>query len=177
MPFEGRLRHAVVLRARARLLLGGLMLLSTTSVAAAQEPGSFMLGAGVGITIYCIDTRCNDGTMLGVASGFQFTHSLGVEVSVRWHECFDCDQFRIGDAAVLAQYPRGRVRPYVGAGVGYSSDPGFMGSHFGALAAVGARIPLRDHFLVGADVRGRRLGSSGSMGDFTLWIHYRTSPR
>jgi hypothetical protein len=177
MLIEASVTGTVNLGARVRLLLGGLILLATTTVATAQEPGSFMLGAGGGITFYCIDTRCDGGTILGVASGFQITPIVGIEVSARWHDCFDCDQFRIGDAAVLARYPRGRVRPYAGGGVGYSSDPGFMGSHFGALAAVGAVIPLRGPFLVHADVRGRRLGSSGSMGDFTLWIHYRTSPR
>jgi hypothetical protein len=64
------------------------------------------------------------------------TPSVGAEFSGRSHRCFDYDQFLIGDAAVLVQYPRARIRPYVGGGVGYRSDPGFMGSHVGVLATV-----------------------------------------
>jgi outer membrane protein W len=158
-------------------LLGGLVLWVTTSAAAAQEASSFILGTGAGVTFYCIDTRCNGGTILGLSSGFQLTPSVGAEFSGRSHRCSDCDQFLIGDAAVLVQYPRARIRPYVGGGVGYSSDPGFMGSHVGVLATVGALTPLADHWVLRADVRGRRVGSSGSMGEFTLWIHYRTSRR
>lgn len=155
-------------------LLGGLVLWVTTSAASAQEAGSLMLGAGGGGTFYCIDTRCNGGTILGLSSGVQLTPSVGAEVSGRSHTCFDCDRFLIADAAVLVQYPRARVRPYAGVGVGYSSDPGFMGSHAGVLATVGALAPLTRYWMLRADVRGRRVGS-GSMGEFTLWIHYRTS--
>ena len=158
-------------------LLGGLLLGLTAATASAQDAGSFVVGAGGGATFYCIDTRCNAGTIIGLSSGYQFTPSLGAEVSGRSHMCFDCDRFLIGDAALLLQRPRARVRPYIGAGAGYASDPGFMGSRFGVLAAVGALAPLTDRWMLRADVRGRSLGSSGSMGEFTLWIQYRTVRR
>lgn len=157
-------------------LLVGLALWLTASVATAQEAGSFMVGTGAGVTVYCIDTRCDGGTIFGLASGFQFTPGVGAEVSGRSHRCFDCDRFLIGDVAVLIQYPRARIRPYAGGGVGYSSDPGFMGGHVGVLATVGALTLLTDRWVLRADVRGRRVGSGG-MGEFTLWIHYRTPGR
>lgn len=140
---------------------------------AAQEARGLTVGAGAGGTFYCIDTRCDSGTMIGLSSGVSLTPSVGVELSGRWHQCFDCDRFLIGDAALVFQYRHARIRPYAGGGVGYSSDPGFMGSHIGLMATVGALTSLADRWMLRADVRGRQVGSSSSMGEFTVWLDYR----
>ena len=82
-------------------LFSSLLLCLIASWASAQDAGSVVVGGGGGggVTYYCIDTRCNAGTILGLSAGYQLTPGVGAEVSGRSHMCFDCDRFLIGDAA------------------------------------------------------------------------------
>ena len=67
------------MRIQAALLIL-LSLLVIRSEAGAQESVRFMLGAGGGPTFYCIDTRCDDGTILGLSSGIQLTSAIAAEL-------------------------------------------------------------------------------------------------
>ncbi|HEX6307737.1 MAG TPA: hypothetical protein VFZ69_06075 [Longimicrobiales bacterium] len=162
-----------------RVMVATLIVLQAASwsALAAQSSGDVVIGASAGGTYYCISTRCDTGTTAGIAVSFQATPVVGVEASGRRHFCPDCDRFLMGDGAVLLQYPGRRVRPFVGGGMSYSSDPEFMGSHFGLLGATGVSIGLGDRWATRAEVRGRRVGRGDAMGELLLSLLYAVRTR
>jgi hypothetical protein len=152
-----------------------LLALATAGVstAAAQSTRGIVVGAGVGVTYYCIVARCDTGSTIGAMGAFDFSRLVSVEAGVRRHYCFDCDRFMIAEADVLVQYPLPRVSPFLAAGVSYSSDAEFMGDHVGLLAAAGVWIWLRQRWGARVELRGRQVGRGDAMGELSLSVVHR----
>lgn len=134
------------------------------------------VAAGAGGTYYCIVSRCDTGSTMGVAAGVQLSPALGIEAGVRRHFCFDCDRFVIGDASLVLQYPRAVVSPYVAAGVSLSSDPEFMGDEIGAAAAAGAWLWSGRRWGGRLELRGRRVPGSDGVAELSASIAHRFGP-
>lgn len=134
----------------------------------AQETGEIVVSMGGGMTLYSIDTRFDDGTVLRGSVGYSPLPYLMVEGGGRWHRCFDCDRFLVGEAGVQLRYPGPRWSPFVSVGGGRSSDPGFMGPEWGLHAAVGSWLWLSEEWGLQLEARGRQVGHSNYMGEFSL---------
>lgn len=154
----------------AVLLLAWLLLPATAGAQTAYA------AAGAGGTYYCIVSRCDTGSTVGVAAGVQLTSVLGVEAGVRRHFCFDCDRFVLADASVVLQYPRTVVSPYIAAGVSLSSDPDFMGEEIGAAAAAGAWLWSGRRWGGRLELRGRRVPGSDGIAELSAAIAHRFGP-
>jgi hypothetical protein len=149
-----------------------LLIVSVPSAAAQQSKG-IVVGANVGGTYYCIVSRCDTGTTVGVMAGVDATRALAVEAAVRRHYCFDCDRFVIAEAAAVLQYRRRLISPFVAAGASYSSDPDFMGDHVGLLAAAGAWVWPDRRWGMRLELRGRQVGRGDAMGELSLSLVHR----
>lgn len=153
----------------------GIMALAPARTAQAQEAGDWIVSLGAGGTLYGIETRFDDGTLLRGGVGYALTPNLMVEGGVRRHGCLDCDRFLILDAGLQARHRGDRFSPFLAAGGGLSSDPGFMGSKWGAHAAVGSWVRLSGEWDLQLEVRGRQVGVSSSdyMGEVTMGVARR----
>jgi hypothetical protein len=153
----------------------GIVALASARTAQAQEAGDWIVSLGAGGTLYGIETRFEDGTLLRGGVGYVLTPNLMVEGGVRRHGCFDCDRFLILDAGLQARHRGDRFSPFLAAGGGLSSDPGFMGSKWGAQAAVGSWVRLSGGWDLQLEVRGRQVGVSSSdyMGEVTVGVARR----
>ena len=169
-------------RFRQKVTRLGVLLLSVAIVAVgsarttqAQEPGDWIVSVGAGGTLYGIETRFDDGTLLRGGIGYALTPTLMIEGGLRRHGCFDCERFLILDAGLQAHHRGDRFRPFVAAGAGLSSDPGFMGTKWGAHAAVGSWLRLSREWDLQLELRGRQVGvsSSDTMGEFTIGVARR----
>ena len=152
-----------------------ILALGSARATQAQEPGDWIVSVGAGSTLYVIETRFDDGTLLRGGVGYVLTPTLMVEGGLRRHGCFDCERFLILDAGLQAHHRGDRFRPFVAAGGGLSSDPGFIGTKWGAHAAVGSWIRLSGKWNLQLELRGRQVGvsSSGIMGEFTIGVARR----
>jgi len=147
--------------------------LLSPGAAEAQEAGDRMVWLVAGGSLYGIETRFDEGTILGGGVGYLLTPSLMMEGGVRRHGCFDCDRFLIFDAGVQARRRGDRFTPFLAAGAGLASDPGFMGRKWGAHAGVGSWIRLADGWDLQVEARGRQVGSSGYMGEVSVGVGRR----
>ena len=156
-------------------LVMGIMALAPARTAQAQEAGDWIVSLGAGGTLYGIETRFDDGTLLRGGVGYVLTPNLMVEGGVRRHGCFDCDRFLILDAGLQARHRGDRFSPFLAAGGGLSSDPGLMGSKWGAHAAVGSWVRLSGEWDLQLELRGRQVGVSSSdyMGEITVGVARR----
>lgn len=143
--------------------------------AQAQEAGDWVVSLGAGGTLYSIETRFDDGTILRGGVGYVLTPTLMIEGGLRRHGCFDCDRFLIFDAGVQARHRGDRFSPFVAVGGGLSSDPEFMGRKWGAQAAVGSWVRLSNDWDLQLEARGRQVGFSSSslMGEFSVGVARR----
>lgn len=154
-------------------VLAGLALACASSAAAAQSSKAIVVSAGAGGTFYCIITRCDSGTIFGVTAGYGLTPAVAVEAGVRRHSCFDCDRFVIADAALVLQLSARTVSPFAAIGVGWSSDPEFMGNEVGLLAAAGVAIWPSRTWGIRTELRGRTVGRGDGMGELSVSVSYR----
>ncbi len=166
-----------IARASVRRLIG-IMLFASVAGAARADAQSFA-GIGVGLsgggTYYCIETRCNTGSTLGLFVDVPVASFVAVEAAVRRHFCFDCDRFVLADGAVVFRSPARTVRPFGAAGVSRSADHGSLGAHTGLLAAVGAWVQVQPWLDTKLELRGRQLGQRNAMGELSLSMAYRFS--
>lgn len=143
----------------------------------AQEAGDWIVQLGAGGTLYGIETRFDDGTILRGGVGYVLTPTFSIEAGLRHQRCLDCDRFLIVDAGLQARMDGGRFSPFLAAGAGLSSDPGFMGRKWGAHSAVGTSIRLVGPWDLQLEARGRQVGLSSSdyMGEFSAGVARRFS--
>lgn len=146
-------------------MLAVLMALAPARLQAQELPGT-VLSVGAGGTYYCIVSRCDTGFVGRAGLGYSLSPHAMIEGGARWHDCFDCDRFVIGDAGLQLRREGARMTPFVAAGAGVSSDPEFMGTRWGPYAALGTWIALTDGWAAQVELRGRRVGSD-SMGEVT----------
>ncbi len=156
------------------LCMASAALLSTGTLHA-QQTGDWIVSLGAGGTLYSISTRFDDGTVVRGGVGYVLTPALMIEGGLRRHACFDCDRFMIVDAGLQARHRGDRFSPFVSAGVGLSSDPEFMGSGWGAQAAVGSWVRLGGKWDLQLELRGRQVGfsSSNHMGELSVGVAHR----
>jgi hypothetical protein len=140
---------------------------------AAQSTRSMVIGAGAGGTFYCIVSRCDSGTIVAGMASLDITRLIAAELRVGRHYCFDCDRFVIAEPAVVLQYPRNALTPYVAGGISYSSDPGFMGNQTGLAGAAGAWIWPDRRWSLRFELRGRQVGRGDAMGELSLAVARR----
>lgn len=133
-----------------------------------QEAGEVVAAVGGGMTLYSIDTRFDDGTVLRGSVGYSLLPYLMVEGGGRWHRCFDCDRFLVAEAGVQLRHPGPRWSPFVAVGGGRSSDPGFMGPEWGLYAAVGSWLWSSGGWGLQLEARGRQVGQDDYMGEFSV---------
>jgi hypothetical protein len=155
MPSFGTRAFAAPLAALLALLPGA---------ARAQSGAEVLGGFGLGGTYYCIVSRCDTGTTVTGAFGYAPRPAVLLEASGRWHACFDCGRFVIGEGSVQLRLPRGAVRPFVAAGGGMVSDPDLMGDRLSLLVAAGAHLRPESRWGVQLELRGRRVGRGDAMG-------------
>jgi len=143
----------------------------------AQQRGDVVGSIGVGGTLYAVDTRINEGTMIQGGLGYALTPAWMLEAGVRRHGCFDCDRFWIVDAGVQWQRAGERFSPYASAGAGRASDPEFMGVEWGPYASVGSWMHLSRTSKLKLELRVRQVGggmrSPDGMGELTLGVAHR----
>lgn len=159
------------MRSPAPVLLA--LMMGCVPPAGAQNSKAIVGSAGAGATFYCIVTRCDSGSSVGVMAGFDATKPLAVEAGVRRHYCFDCNRFVIAEAALLLQYRRRLVSPFFAGGVSFVSDTDFMGDHVGLLAGAGAWVWLGDRWGMRIELRGRQVGRGDAMGELFLSLAHR----
>ncbi len=137
-----------------------------------QQRGDILGSIGAGGTLYAVDTRFNEGGTVRGGLGYALGPGWTLEAGVRRHGCFDCDRFWIVDAGVQCQRPGDRFSPFVSAGGGRASDPGFMGTEWGAYASVGSWMQLTSASRLQLELRVRQLGGGlrnpDGMGELTL---------
>jgi len=168
-------------RVLAMVLAAGVVWASWVWEVEAQTPtqqrGDILGSVGAGGTLYTIDTRINEGGMVRGSLGYALARAWAVEAGVRRHGCFDCDQFWILDAGVQWQRPGERFSPFVSAGGGRASDPGFMGTEWGTYASVGSWMQVTSTSRLQLEIRVRQLGygmgSPNGMGELTLGVTRR----
>ncbi len=156
-----------------RHFIGTVLLVAIAAPARAQNPVRIVTGVSAGATYYCLVSRCNTGTTIGVSAEAQATRVLGLELAVRRHTCFDCDRFVIADAALVLRVPAHTIQPFVAGGVSRSSDPEFMGTHTGLLGAAGAWAWLGPAWGAKLELRGRQVGRGDAMGELSLGLAHR----
>jgi hypothetical protein len=131
-----------------------------------------------GGTYYCIVTRCNTGQALGLAAGAELTAGLSIEASARRHFCFDCDRFVIADAGASWTVPaRGRVRPFLSGGIGFTSDPEFFGHSWSPYLSVGAWYWPTEKWGGQLALRGRRVAGDLGLAEATVSLARRWGGR
>lgn len=158
------------------LRLAALLTVLAPSAALGQRPSSAVVGLSAGGTYYCIVSRCDTGTTLGLLAGYDVTRVLSVGATARWHACADCDRFLIGEGGVQLRYPGRVFAPFVAVGAGLSSDPEFMGDEFGLHAAVGTRFWATPGWGLQLELRGRQVGRGDHMGELSLGVTRRFGP-
>ncbi len=158
-----------------RYLIGIAVLLAIGGAAPAhaQSPVRLVAGLSGGGTYYCIASRCNTGSTVGVLAEVEATPALALELGVRRHFCFDCDRFTLADAALVLRYPARTIQPFVAAGASRSSDPGFMGTQVGPLGAAGAWAWFNRSWGAKLELRGRRVGRGDAMGELSFALGHR----
>jgi len=143
----------------------------------AQQRGDLLGSIGAGGTLYAVDTRLDEGSIIQGGLGYALTPAWTLEAGVRRHGCFDCDRFWIVDAGVQWQRPGERFSPYASAGAGRASDPGFMGTEWGPYGSVGSWMQLNKTSKLKLELRVRQLGggmrSPDGMGELTLGVAHR----
>ncbi len=173
---------------RALVLWAGLALAVVAGGAAAQtqepDPGEVLVSIGVGGTLYSVDTRVDEGRILRGGLAYALSRAWMLEVGVRRHDCLDCHRFWILDAGVQWRRPGERFSPFLSAGGGRASDPGFMGTEWGPYVSVGSWIPLPGAWGLQLELRGRMLGGGlrnpDGMGEGTVAVTrraWRRAPR
>lgn len=132
-----------------------------------------VVSAGLGVSYYCIVSRCDTGTILNAAVAFDLGSVVSIEAGHRRHSCFDCHGFGITEGLLQLRYARTRLQPFVGAGVAHSVDREFMGSETGLMAAAGVWLWPRPDWGLRLELRGRQAGRGDSMGELTLSVARR----
>lgn len=130
-----------------------------------------MLGGGA--TFYAISTRVNTGWIGRGSIGYSPVPTLLFEAGARRHGCFDCHSFSIIEGAVQVRRPGGGFSPFAAIGGGWSSDPEFMGSEWGLLAAVGTWFWFPSDWGLQFEARGRQVGRGDHMGEFSVGVARR----
>jgi hypothetical protein len=167
-----------ITRCAAVALLLPVCALVRPTPASAQVAGDFVAAAGVGGTYYCIVSRCNSGTTVGVLGAFAPLPFVMLEAAAKRHFCFDCDRYYIAEAGVQLRYPHATIQPFLSAGASRNSDPEFMGEHTGPYAAAGVWIWPWAYWGLHAEVRGRRvMGAGNSMAEVALSVTRRLRDR
>jgi hypothetical protein len=142
-----------------------------------QQRGDMVGSLGAGGTLYAVDTRLDEGHMIRGSVGYALTPAWLLEAGVRRHGCFDCQRFWIVDAGVQWQRPGERFSPFVSAGGGRASDPGFMGTEWGPYASVGSGVRFSETTSLQLEFRVRQLGgamrSPDGMGELTMGVTRR----
>jgi len=161
-----------------RVVIALAMAITTLGAAGplqAQQASDWIVWLGAGGTLYGIETRFDDGTILRGGVGYVLTPTLMLEGGVRHQRCLDCERFLILDAGIQARHQGDRFSPFVAAGAGLSSDSGFMGRKWGAHAAVGSWVRLGGPWDLQLEARGRQVGFSSSdyMGEFSVGVARR----
>lgn len=139
----------------------------------AQVGGDLILGAGGGVTFYCLDTRCDSGTTLLASLGYAPTPHVVIVGSGRWHGCFDCDRFLMVEASLHVRHPGPTWQPYAAAGLGMMSDPEFIGTRFGGHVGAGTWWWPSPSWGLQADVRGRHVGRGDGIIEVSLAVAHR----
>jgi hypothetical protein len=164
------------MRGTLGVLLTVLTAWSATPLAAQPAPSDaprWAVTAVGGGSFYCIVTRCNTGLLAGTTIGRQTTPNLSLELSARWHRCFDCHRFLIADAGLRLHRARHRIDPFVVLGGGVASDPEFFGTQFSPWIAAGTALHLQPRWSLQVEARGRRIRTGSSMGEFTAGLTHR----
>jgi len=143
------------------------------SGAHAQNPVRISAGVSGGATYYCIVSRCDTGSTVGVFADVEIAPILAFEIAGRRQFCFDCDRFIIGDAGLVLRYPARRIRPFISAGVSRTSDPEFMGTHTGLSGATGAWGWFNERWGTRIELRGRQVGRGDAIGELSLSLAHR----
>jgi hypothetical protein len=157
------------------VLAMALAALAPAGVVQAQQAGDWLVSLGAGGTLYGIETRFDDGTILRGGVGYVLTPTLMLEGGLRYQRCFDCERFLVFDAGLQAHHAGDRFSPFVSAGAGLSSDSGFMGRKWGAYASAGSWVRLVGPWDLQLEARGRQVGftSSDYMGEFSVGVSHR----
>jgi hypothetical protein len=174
------MRRNPVLSLSRPLLLAACAAAAMPAGLAAQSAGSAVVGAGAGGTFYSISTRSNTGTIVSGVAGYELLDGLSLEAAARRHFCFDCERFTIGDISVQLRRPARALSPFLSAGFGVSSDPdaGFMDTHFGMHAGIGAWAESRGGWIARLEGRVRRVGGPGdAMGEVGVVVARRIRRR
>ncbi len=143
--------------------------------AARNDGGGWSVWVGGGGTLYGIETRFDEGAMVGGGVGYRIAPAFMVEGGLRLHSCFDCDRFLVLDAGLQAHRAGERWSPFVGAGAGVVSDPGFMGTKAGLHVSVGSWLRLGGSWDARIEARARQVGisSSDAMGEALVGVARR----
>jgi hypothetical protein len=134
------------------------------------EGSPWSISAVGGGSYYCIVSRCDTGLVAGGALGFRLTSNATAELGARWHHCFDCERFVIGEAGVRLHHGMARLSPFLALGGGVTADPDFFGVEWGPWAAAGSQIHLRQGWSLQLEARGRRIRKGSAMGELTLGL-------
>lgn len=156
-----------------RVVVGMALVAAAPFGASGQEAPEVVAGLGGGGSFYSIVSRTDTGLLLRGSLAYSPVPHLVVEAGARWHDCFDCTRFLIGEAGVQLRRPGERWAPFVGAGVGFSSDPDFMGDAWGLHASVGSWLWLTDGWGLQFEARGRQVGGGDHMGEGTVLVTRR----
>jgi hypothetical protein len=158
---------------RVGMVVGMVLVAAAPSGVSGQEAPEVVVGLGGGGSFYSIVSRTDTGVLLRGSLAYSPTPHLVVEGGARWHDCVDCTRFLIGEAGVQLRRPGERWAPFVGAGVGISSDPDFMGNPLGLHASVGSWVWLSDTWGIQLEARGRQVGRGDHMGEGTVLVSRR----
>lgn len=156
--------------------IAAALLFAIPSAVRSQEPPSFVVGAGVGATYYCILSRCDTGTTLAGLLAYEFPGPLAVEGTIRLQRCFDCDAFRMAEGSLRLEFPDLFLIPTVLAGFGAFSDPEFLQeTKVGPHLAIGLAIPPVIGMEMRLEARGRQIGfgTGDYMGEVSLLLLHR----
>ncbi len=139
------------------------LVLAPTAPLAAQAPG-VRVGAGIGLLDF--DGHPRTG-IVGARLEASLSPNVFLDVGVAWFSygsrsgpADTLPGFLMPDVGLALQVPLGRLRPYVGAGVGLAADLGSGGGAFSAIhLAAGVQLDLWGSWAARFDYRIRALAS------------------